>query len=292
MRGAGRPRPVASAVQTLSLTGGTLLGGLLPDRCWRGPASTRWRARRAALLAAVGLGALGVLPLLGLDRGPDGRAPRRAGPPRGAPHDPTPRAARRLIGRYAGATALIAVGAGALLRFVNVYLARLGASPGRIGLWLGLTGLLGALLGLAGPALARRVGRERLAVALRLAPVLPGLALLAAPAAPLVVLTYAARQVGAGMTWPIEATLLAERVPAGARAGAFGLRIAAWNLAWAASSAAAGQLIVRGGYRYPVLLLVGSTALGALALWAVFRPTPRGVPARAPDAAVSEPTVE
>jgi predicted MFS family arabinose efflux permease len=182
---------------------------------------------------------------------------------------------RRLVRQYAAATALISLGAGAFLPFVNVYLARLGARPGEIGGFLSAVGATGAILGLLAPTLARFMGRERLSVLMRVAPVLPALFLIAFPSIPLVVLTYATRNIGAGMTWPIEASILNDRVHPRARAGAFGLRTAAWNLAWAASSAISGQLIVRGGYEWPLVILVASTALGGIVLSFVLRPTPQ-----------------
>ena len=183
--------------------------------------------------------------------------------------------------QYAGATALISLGAGAFLPFVNVYLARLGARPGEIGGLLSAVGATGAMLGLLAPTLGRRFGRERLSVLARVAPILPALALMASPTIPLVVITYATRNIGAGMTWPIEASILNDRVHPRARAGAFGLRTAAWNIAWALSSAISGQLIVRGGYNWPLVILVVSTALGGIVLSLVLRPTPQEREARA-----------
>ena len=87
--------------------------------------------------------------------------------------------------------------------------------------------------------------------------------------------TYATRNIGAGMTWPIEASILNDRVNPRGRAGAFGLRTAAWNLAWAFSSVVSGQLIVRGGYQWPLVILVASTVLGGIVLSLVLRPTPQ-----------------
>jgi MFS family permease len=182
---------------------------------------------------------------------------------------------RRLVRQYAAATALISLGAGAFLPFVNVYLARLGSRPGEIGGFLSAVGATGAILGLLAPTLARYLGRERLAVLMRAVPILPAIFLIAFPSIPLVVLTYATRNIGAGMTWPIEASILNDRVHPRARAGAFGLRTAAWNIAWAASSAISGQLIVRGGYEWPLVILVASTALGGIVLSLVLRPTPQ-----------------
>ncbi len=263
---------VVSAVATLSNTVGTLVGGFLPELL-RFTALPLIARERAALIGAVAVGALGLIPLLLLDRG--------AGPPQTfsaaigtAQDDGTRSRTRQMIRRYAGATALISVGAGAFLPFVNVYLARLGANPGEIGGLLSIVGVAGAVCGLLAPALSRRFGRERFSVFARVVPVLPAILLIALPTIPFVVLTYGVRQVGAGMTWPIEASILNDRVHPRARPGAFGLRTAAWNIAWAASSAISGQLIVRGGYEWPLVILVGSTILGGIVLSIVLRPTP------------------
>lgn len=262
---------LVSAVATLSQTAGTLIGGFLPVSL--GLLGLGMLARdRMALTLAIGLGALGLVPLLGLKAG--------SGPPQGfsaaigtVQEDRLCPQTRRTINHYAGATALISIGAGAFLPFVNVYLARLGANPGEIGGLLSAVGVFGAILGLLAPSLARFVGRERLSVAARVLPVFPALLLILVPTIPFVVLTYGVRQAGAGMTWPIEAAILNDRVPPRARAGAFGLRTAAWNLAWALSSALSGFLIVRGGYSWPLVILIVSTILGGIVLSLVLRPT-------------------
>jgi predicted MFS family arabinose efflux permease len=69
------------------------------------------------------------------------------------------------------------------------------------------------------------------------------------------------------MAWPVELAALSQRVPGRALASAYGLRIAAWNLSWAAISIVAGQLIVHGGYNAPLYILAAATALGIAALW-------------------------
>jgi MFS family permease len=269
-----------SAIATLSTTVGTLVGGFLPGLL--GPTGLDLVARdRTALIAAVALGLLGVIPLLRL-RGGESPVPQVYSAAIGTTQDDEQRSrVRRLVRQYAAATALISLGAGAFLPFVNVYLARLGSAPGEIGGFLSAVGAAGAFLGLLAPTLARKIGRERLAVLMRAAPVLPALALIAFPSIPLVVLTYATRNIGAGMTWPIEASILNDRVHPRARAGAFGLRTAAWNLAWAFSSVISGQLIVRGGYEWPLVILVASTLLGGIVLSIVLRPTPQEKAGRA-----------
>lgn len=262
---------VVSAVATLSNTVGTLVGGFFPILL-RNTGMDQIARERTALIAAVAIGLMGLIPLLRLERG--GGPPQAFSAVIGTTQDDGTRSStRQMIRRYAGATALIAIGAGAFLPFVNVYLARLGANPGEIGGLLSLVGVAGAALGLLAPTFARLLGRERLSVFARVIPILPAMALIALPTIPLVVLTYGVRQVGAGMTWPIEASILNDRIHPRARPGAFGLRTAAWNIAWAGSSAVSGQLIVRGGYNWPLVILIVSTILGGIVLSLVLRPT-------------------
>lgn len=265
---------LVSAVATLSATFGTLMGGLLPG--FLSPTGLDLVMRdRTALIVAVAIGLFGMIPLLQLGGGAT-EVPQTLSAAIGTTQDDEQRSGvRRLVRQYAAATALIALGAGAFLPFVNVYLARLGAQPGEIGGFLSAVGAIGAVLGLLAPTLARFFGRERLSVFMRVVPILPAIALIAFPSIPLVVVTYATRNIGAGMTWPIEASILNDRVHPRGRAGAFGLRTAAWNLAWAFSSVVSGQLIVRGGYQWPLVILVASTVLGGIVLSLVLRPTPQ-----------------
>ena len=265
---------LVSAIATLSTTFGMLMGGLLPELL--GQTGLDLIARdRTALVVAVAIGLFGLIPLLRLEQGAS-PLPQAFSAAIGTSQDDEQRSrVRRLVRLYAAATALISLGAGAFLPFVNVYLARLGARPGEIGGFLSAVGAIGATLGLLAPTLARFVGRERLSVFMRVVPILPAIALIAFPSIPLVVATYATRNIGAGMTWPIEASILNDRVHPRGRAGAFGLRTAAWNLAWACSSVISGQLIVRGGYQWPLVILVASTVLGGITLSVVLRPTPQ-----------------
>ena len=273
-----------SAIATLSTTVGTLMGGFLPQLL--GPTGFDLVMRdRLALIVAVAVGIFGLIPLVSLGPG-SSEVPQTFSAAIGTTQDDEQRSrVRRLVRQYAGATALISLGAGAFLPFVNVYLARLGAQPGEIGGFLSAVGAIGAVLGLLAPTLARKVGRERLSVFMRVVPILPAIALIAFPSIPLVVVTYATRNIGAGMTWPIEASILNDRVNPRGRAGAFGLRTAAWNIAWAVSSVISGQLIVRGGYQWPLVILVASTVLGGVVLSLVLRPTPQELAKRAAVAA-------
>jgi MFS family permease len=238
---------LAFAVQMLSVTIGNLLGGLAPGLLlsFSALAADEIARDRLTLVSGVALAALGLLPLW------------RIGPPPGAgaalpvAHllDPTARrAVRKDIVVFALTGALLAAGAGATQPFMNVYFAELGASTAAVGLIFSLSSLLGALLTLAGPGLARRAGPLQSVVVLRLGVIPLFLPLLILSNLWLAALTYAARVVSFSIAWPIEASLIATLIPERRRATTFGLRSASWNGSWAVFSFLAGQVIVRYGY--------------------------------------------
>lgn len=235
---------LAFGVQMLSVTIGNLLGGLLPDLLAAALAGDLLRDQ-LTLVIGVALAALGLLPLW------------RIGPPASVgglvpgAHAADPGARRALradIAIFAITGALLAAGASATQPFMNVYLAGLGASTPQIGLIFSLSSLLGALLTLAGPALARRLGALPSVVLLRLGLIPLYLPLVAMTDLWLAVLAFSARVVSFAIAWPIEASLIATVIPERQRAVAFGLRSASWNASWALFSFLAGQVIVRAGY--------------------------------------------
>lgn len=238
---------LAFGVQMLSVTIGNLLGGLAPGLLAALPALALDEVGRdrLTLIAGVGLAALGLLPLA------------RIGPPPGAgavlpgrhADDPAARrTVRRDVAVFALTGGLMAAGASATQPFMNVYFAELGASTALVGLIFSLSSLLGALLTLAGPALARRFGALRSVVALRLGIIPLFLPLLVVDQLGLAALSFAARTASFAVAWPIEASLIAALIPERRRATTFGLRSASWNGSWAVFSFLAGQVIVRAGY--------------------------------------------
>lgn len=268
----GDAAALAFGVQNLSLTIGTFGGGLLPALlAATGLALGQVGRLQAGLLIGITIGALGLFPLAGIGRQPGPGSARTQTALVGPALEATPRRLRRTVATYCAAAALLSIGAGAFLPFVNVYLVRLGASEGLVGAVLAASGATGALLGLATPPLARRLGPIASTVLLRLAPIPLALALAVFPTLGLAIGVFAVRTIGASMAWPVELGLLTERIPSRGLANAFGLRIASWNLAWAAVSVFAGQLIVRGGYNAPLYILAVFTALGTLALWSALR---------------------
>ena len=235
---------IAFAVIGLSGTVGSLLGGALPnllpiDDLW----SFRWTLVLGTLVATSALAPLLMMGPARAARGePDPTAAREA-------EDP---AARRQVRADVGVFVLIgglmALGAGMVVPFYNVYLASLGANAGQIGIVYAAAGLASATIGLAAPAVARRWGALAGVAVVRLSP-LPLYALLpVAPLLPVAVVAHVVRQTSISMAWPIDSTFIAEVLPPKARAGVFGFRSAAWNFGWAGASLLGGWLIVQRGY--------------------------------------------
>ncbi len=241
---------IAFALLGLSMTLGSLLGGLLPDLLAAEPvAEYRW-----TLVAGVAAAACSLVPLMLMS--PERRhAHARGRSTRSSEGSPEAVAQGRKDGAlFVAVAAMFALGFGALLPFYNVYLASLGSSARTIGLIYAVAGLCQAAVGLCAPPIIRRFGTLGVTAGLRLAP-LPLFALLVfMPGVGLATLAYIVRAALYGPTIPAESGFIAEILPASVRSHVFGLRVTSWNIAWAAGSVAAGWLIVRAGYP-PVIVI-------------------------------------
>ena len=250
---------VSFSLISLAATIGSLLGGFLPELV----ASDGIGRYRAALLAGTTIGSLSLIPLLLM--GDARRGTRRqtvAAPVESADER---RQVRRDMTVFIGIGGLMALGAGAVMPFYNVYLTTRGASAREVGYVFAAGGLVAATLGLTAPAISRRFGSIQAVAGLRLS-ILPFyLLLILTPGTGLAVLAHLIRQTSISMAWPIDSTFIAEVLPARARATVFGLRSAAWNVGFSAASLAGGAVIVRRGYDATfVALIVFSTISAAL----------------------------
>ena len=260
------------ALLSLSMTAGALVGGRVPGLLTlMSPRFTPESVAiyRGTLLAGVALTALGLAPLLAIGgrRGAVDRA-ARAGALLDGGH--SPRRVRADMAVFVAVGALFSVSAAALVPFYNVYLKDLGASADAIGTVFALSGVSGALLGVAAPALARRFGVLAVAATARFAGVPLILLLVAAPGLPLAFAAQIVRATALSMAWPIDSNLIAEVLPGRQRATVFSLRSAAWNFTWAVGSFAIGRLIVATG-GYNVAFVTSSLfAVLALALFSVY----------------------
>jgi MFS family permease len=248
---------LAFSVVSLSLTLGSLVGGFLPAAL---PGGTLM-AYRWTLVAGTGIAALGLVPMFLM-------GPARAGrglPDPTAPKEASDRAERRRVRRDVGIFVLVgglmAVGAGMVIPFYNVYLTTQGAAATTVGNIYALAGLSAAVIGLLAPAVARRLGSLYGVAVVRGAIIPFYLALIFAPSLPLAAVTHIVRQTSTSMAWPIDSTFIAEVLPPRARTQVFGLRSAAWNLGYAGASLIAGILIVRIGYEVTFADMILFTAL-------------------------------
>lgn len=235
---------LAFSVVSLSITLGSLVGGFLPEAL---PGSDL-QAYRWTLVVGSVIATLGLIPMLMM-------GPARGG--RGLP-DPTAakeaadaserRQVRRDMTVFVLVGGLMAVGAGMVFPFYNVFLTSLGASSATVGYVYAIAGLCAALIGLSAPFISQHLGSLYGVVVVRLAIVPFYLALVFVPALPLAAITHIVRQTSISMAWPIDSTFIAEVLPPKARSRVYGLRSAAWNLGYALASLVAGFLIVQYGY--------------------------------------------
>jgi MFS family permease len=243
---------LAFSVVALSTTLGSLLGGFLPGLI----PGERLLAFRWTLVAGTAIAALGLIPMfrMGAARAghglPDPTAAREASDP----HER--RRVRRDMAVFVLVGGLMAIGAGMVIPFYNVYLTTLGADATTVGYVYAIGGLSAALIGLLAPAVSRRLGSLWGVAAVRLSVIPFYLALIVAPGLPLAAVAHIVRQTSISMAWPIDSTFIAEVLPPRARSRVFGLRSAAWNLGYSAASLVAGILIVRYGYEVTFVDLI------------------------------------
>ena len=256
---------IAYALLGMSFTLGSLIGGLLPDLLHL-PVVNEYRW---TLVAGVAAATSSLIPLLLMSR------ERRSAHSRGkVSTDVAESPAVKAQGKRDGAlfvlvAGLLAAGFGAILPFYNVYLASMGAEARTIGLIYAAAGALQAIVGLAAPAINRRIGTLWATVGFRLAPLPLFALLLIAPSAALATLAYVARAAFYGPTIQAESVFIVDVLPASIRSHVFGLRVTSWNIAWALSSAAAGWVIVRAGY-VPIIIAFIVTMLVANAIYLLY----------------------
>jgi MFS family permease len=248
---------LAFSVVSLSLTFGSLLGGFLPGALPGGDLQAyRWTLVAGTAIAALGLAPLFLMGPARIGRGlPDPTAPKEATGPRER------RRVRQDMAVFVLVGGLMAIGAGMVIPFYNVYLTTLGADSTSVGYIFALGGLSAAVIGLLAPAVSRRLGSLYGVAVVRLSVVPFYLALIVAPGLPLAAIAHIVRQTSISMAWPIDSTFIAEVLPPRARSQVFGLRSAAWNLGYSGASLVAGLLIVRVGYNVTFLDLVVFSAL-------------------------------
>lgn len=278
---------VSFSIVSLSSTIGSLVGGFAPSilsATFAGIGNESVQSYRWALATGTTFAALGLVPLF-LMREPRAAERRREVQVAATPETTAEkRQVRRDMGVFILAGGIMSIGVGMVQPFYNVFLETLGASDRQIGYVYALGGALAAIVGLAAPSMANRLGALRAVVWLRVAIVPFYLPLVFFPSFGLAVAAFVARQITISMAWPIDSTFIGELLPPRARAGIYGLRSTAWNIGFAMASFAAGRIIVASGYHWTFASIVVFTSLAAIVFFLYYRRHPQVVAGKIPSA--------
>ena len=246
---------------------GNALGGLLPTLIRAVvPAASWFLAYRGVLVVGALASAAAALPLLAL---------RGLAEPR--PHAdaavPTPHETRRLWPIALNA-ALIGAGAGFVIPFMNLYFKnRFACSSAQIGVFFGVAQVCTAAATLAAPALARRFGKLRTAVAAELLS-LPFLVTLGGERLlPVAVGAFWLRATFMQASTPLLQAFVMEVLPPTLRARSTSLNNMVWNLGWAGSATLSGVVLEHYGDAVPFYLTASLYLVAAVTFYLAFRGT-------------------
>lgn len=246
---------------------GNLLGGELPALLERHApelAASPLLGFRLTLVVGALLSMTAILPLLSvgnaLPLSTDRPAPARVRDHRG------------VLGRLALNFLLLGLGAGLIMPFFNLYFARrYHASASQIGIYFSVSQVITLVATLAGPLIARRMGKLRAIVLLQLLSLPFLLTLGLETTLAISVLAFWGRSAFMQMSSPLFNSYAMDAVPAEMRARAHGLNNMLWYAGWAVSSLLAGLVIARLGWAYPYYLTAFFYGAATLTLWLNFR---------------------
>jgi MFS family permease len=251
---------------------GSMMGGEIPALLGRltGPFhADPLHAFRGALWVGALLNAAACLPLLRLGRLAEPAIARAGG---GAT-----RAERGKLVPIGLNAFLIGAGAGLVIPFMNLYFAnRFGCSSSQIGVFFSLAAVFTATASLLGPALARRFGMLRTAVAAQVLS-LPFLVTLGAEdRLPVAVVAFWMRATLMQAATPLVQAFVMEALPQSLRARSTSLITLVWNCGWAFSATVSGIIIQRFGYHVPFYITAVLYATAATIFYRAFRRAPEG----------------
>lgn len=247
---------------------GSALGGLMPLVVKRlVPAASLLMSYRSGLFAGAAIALAALLPL--------GRLGRLREAPLGEDAAPVTREQWRRLVPIAVNAALIGMGAGLVIPFMNLYFKdRFGCSSAQIGSFFSVAQVCTAAAALLGPALARRFGKLRTAITSELLS-LPFLVTLGAEhSLGVAAVSFWMRATLMQAATPLLQTFVMEALPPALRAKATSAINLVWNLGWAASTVAAGTVIERFGFAMPFYITAGLYLTAATTFWLAFRGVP------------------
>lgn len=240
------------SLTSISTVVGSLLGGWMPRLLGAtfGLETPGAMAFRLTLILGLVIAAIGIVPLTRMSTQRKTNRPADSAAEAtmtGLPELPQGQVRRHMM-VFIIVGGLMSLGAGAVFPFYNVFLAEIGASAGQIGIIFAVGWTIAAMVGLAAPAMARKLGSQKAVAIVRLVPIPFYLVLIFQPALGIAVFVHWLRISSVSLGWPIDSTYISEVLPAKARTAVFGYRSAAWNVGFSASSLAAGAVIVTYGY--------------------------------------------
>jgi MFS family permease len=181
---------------------------------------------------------------------------------------------------------LIGAGAGLVIPFMNLYFkTRFACSSAQIGVFFSIAQVGTACAMLLGPAVARRFGKLRTAIASQLLS-LPFLVTLGAERhLGTAVVAFWFRATLMQASTPLVSTFVMEALPPALRARSASFTNLVWNIGWAVSATLAGVVIQRFGYAVPFYVTAVLYLTAALWFYRAFRVVPE---ARKDDPRLSE----
>ncbi|MEO5616533.1 MAG: MFS transporter [Candidatus Eisenbacteria bacterium] len=167
---------------------------------------------------------------------------------------------------------LVGAGAGLVIPFMNLYFARrFACSSAQIGSFFSAAQVVTAFASLLAPAVARRFGKLRTAVASQLLS-LPFLVTLGFEShLSIAVAAFLMRATLMQASTPLMNAFVMEVLPVHLRARSSSLINLAWNIGWAVSATFAGLIIERFGYSVPFYCTAALYALAATSFYMAFR---------------------
>jgi MFS family permease len=253
-----------AALETLAMTVAAFgtghlahrLGGLLGSE----QAGLRW-----GLVAAGACALLAVIPFAAIGTGPLSPTPRRW-------RDYVVSRDQGLLLKLTLPGFILGCGAGLTIPFLNLYFhERFGKGPASIGTYYSVASLLTMAGFLAGPALARRFGHVRAAVATELLSIPFFFVLATTSRLEYAVAAFWMRGALMTMNQPVSNAFALEIVPEDQRVVTNSMRTFAWNSSWMVSTATGGLLIQVHGFAPGMYVTMGLYLLAAALFWTFFR---------------------
>ena len=178
---------------------------------------------------------------------------------------------RVVVTKLLAVHALIALGAGIVIPFLNIYFVKVvGISEAQLGLLAGAGLLTRLALTSLGPAVGGRVGNLRAVGFTQLSSIPLLLAMAFLPTPILASAAYLGRGALMNMAQPLRSAFYMEAVEPGSRPAVNSLMLVTWNFAWAGGSAAGGALLGAGLTHLQFGLTATLYALASMVLLVAF----------------------